>query len=207
MCRLALQTAAAGFVSRWLSCIWGCNTPSALCQTVSCFGLASGQDVNLAASPAQSGCRWPETACAAFMTTGSSLLHLSISYMQKPLFFPQCQESSSCRRCAACKCRALIVVTWCQPQEPCSRSAFNEHATMAATTASLSGFGDRTAGGPAMTSPAAVRREAEAVWECMQRECQRLLALLLHATSGGSPTKNPDPQLLPGKPCSRFQPI
>ncbi|KAK9861775.1 hypothetical protein WJX84_004517 [Apatococcus fuscideae] len=50
----------------------------------------------------------------------------------------------------------------------------------------------------AMTSPAAVRRETEAVWECMQRECQRLLVLILHATSGGSPTKNPDPQLLPG---------
>ena len=49
-----------------------------------------------------------------------------------------------------------------------------------------------------MTSPAAVRRETEAVWECMQRECQRLLVLILHATSGGSPTKNPDPQLLPG---------
>ena len=51
-----------------------------------------------------------------------------------------------------------------------------------------------------MSSPAAVRRETEAVWECMQRECQRLLALLLHAASGGSPTKAPDPQLLPGTP-------
>ena len=63
---------------------------------------------------------------------------------------------------------------------------------------------DHVAAGPAMTSPAAVRRETEAVWECMQRECQRLLALLLHATSGGSPTKSPDPQLLPGTP---LQPV